>query len=153
VANRTKKTPEKYEKFLEALRKTGGNVARACRAEGIARQTAYDWKESDREFAQKWKDAVEEGTDDLEQEARRRALTGLQKTIFYKGEPIGTEREYSDTLMIFLLKGNRPEKYKDRHELTGANGGAIETKQTVDLSKLDKNELLAFKELLAKTNA
>ena len=117
MANRTKRTPEKYEKFLESLRKTGGNIARACRAEGIARNTAYEWRKDDTEFAKQWDEAIDEGIDELEQEARRRALDGLEKTIFYKGEAIGTEREYSDTLMIFLLKGNRPEKYKDRQDI------------------------------------
>lgn len=37
------------------------------------------------------------------------------------------ETRYSDTLLIFLLKGARPEKYKDRqsHEHTGSGGGPI----------------------------
>ena len=27
-------------------------------------------------------------------------------------------REFSDTLLIFLLKGAMPEKYRERHEIT-----------------------------------
>jgi hypothetical protein len=119
MSNRTKQTPEKYEKFLESLRKTGGNVARACKAEGIGRSTAYEWRDEDKEFAKRWDEAVDAGTDELEQEARRRAFKGTLKPVFYKGSKIGSIREYSDTLMIFLLKGNRPEKFKDRVEQTG----------------------------------
>lgn len=42
-------------------------------------------------------------------------------------------RKYSDTLLQFLLKGFRSEKYRDRGavELTGKDGGAIETKLEV----------------------
>ena len=32
----------------------------------------------------------------------------------YQGSQVGTVRRYSDTLLIFLLKGRRPEKFKDR---------------------------------------
>lgn len=35
-------------------------------------------------------------------------------------------REYSDTLAIFLLKAHKPEKYRERHEHTGPNGGPIQ---------------------------
>jgi hypothetical protein len=118
MANRTKKTPEKYEKFLESLRKTGGNIARAARAENIDRSTAYRWREEDSAFAEQWDAAIEDGLDDLEEEARRRAYTGLRQAVFYKGEVVGYEYEYSDTLMIFLLKGGRPQKYKDRTDVT-----------------------------------
>ena len=35
-------------------------------------------------------------------------------------------QEYSDTLLIFLLKGLRPEKYRERFEHSGTGpGGAI----------------------------
>lgn len=126
MANRTKRTPEKYEKFLASLRRTGGNVARACKAEGIGRRTAYEWKKEDLEFSKQWDDAIQDGLDELEQEARRRAFKGLKQAIFYKGEVVGYEWEYSDTLMIFLLKGGRPEKYKERHEHSGDKNNPIE---------------------------
>ena len=37
---------------------------------------------------------------------------------------MGKKKEYSDTLLIFLMKGERPDKYKERTstELTGAGG-------------------------------
>jgi hypothetical protein len=117
MPNRTKKTPEKYEKFLASLRKTGGNIARAARAEKIDRSTAYRWREEDKDFAARWDEAIQDGLDDLEEEARRRAYKGLRQAIYYKGAVVGYEYEYSDTLMIFLLKGGRPEKYKERHEV------------------------------------
>ena len=35
------------------------------------------------------------------------------KPVFHKGEQCGVVREYSDTLMIFLLKARDPAKYRE----------------------------------------
>ena len=43
--------------------------------------------------------------DALEAEARRRAVEGVRKPVFYQGVICGWVGEYSDTLLIFLLKG------------------------------------------------
>jgi hypothetical protein len=59
--------------------------------------------------------------DALEAEAIRRAFEGQEEpTGWYKGQPGGYVRRYSDTLLIFLLKGAKPEKYADRMELRGS---------------------------------
>jgi hypothetical protein len=115
-------TPEKEEKFLKKLVATGGNVSAACRVIGAARSTAYDHKKNDTEFAKKWQEAVDQGIDALEQEARRRAFIGVKKKVFYKGQKIDEIREFSDTLLIFILKALRPEKYVERQEITGRGG-------------------------------
>ena len=39
------------------------------------------------------------------------------KAVYHMGEVVGTEREYSDTLLIFLLKGAMPEKYHENVKL------------------------------------
>jgi hypothetical protein len=116
MANRTKRTAKKARQFVESLLQTGGNVSRACLAVNIGRMTAYEWRNDDPEFAKAWDEAVEAGLDDLEQEARRRAFEGVLEPHFYQGVECGYVRKYSDTLLIFLLKGGRPEKYKDRVE-------------------------------------
>ena len=38
--------------------------------------------------------------------------------MFYKGAVCGHVRRYSDTLLMFLLKAHRPEKYRERYEAT-----------------------------------
>src|SRR5258708_1551551 len=67
-------------------------------------------------YAAAFADAHEEACDSLEQEARRRATEGVDEPVFYQGKECGTVRRYSDTLLIFLLKGALPSKYKDRVE-------------------------------------
>ena len=97
--------------FLEALVDTV-NVTLACRRAGIARRTAYDWREADAGFARKWDDAIDEGVDLLEAELHKRAFEGVERPVYYKGEQVGTWRFYSDALAMFLLKAHRPERYR-----------------------------------------
>lgn len=110
---RTIRTPKRRLNFLQSLRGTGGNVTLSCEMAGISKRAAYDWREVDPNFATAWNEAVEAGTEELELEARRRALIGVEEPVFYQGEICGTVRKYSDTLMIFMLKGRRPDKYRD----------------------------------------
>jgi hypothetical protein len=112
--------PKRKEMFLDEFRKHG-NVSQACRATDVPRRIAYRWKEEDEEFAVEWEEAKNDAGDALEQEARRRAVDGIAKPIWYKGEYVGSVHEFSDTLLIFLLKGAKPHKYADRFqgELTG----------------------------------
>jgi hypothetical protein len=117
--------PKKEAEFLAVLRETGGNVSRACAAISLSRSRVYEWREADPSFAQSWDEAVETGTDELEEEARRRAFSGVDEPVFYQGEECGVIRKYSDTLLIFLLKGRRPDRYRER--------------VTIDVNKLDSD--------------
>jgi hypothetical protein len=65
-------------------------------------------------FVQQSHDTVEQGTDLLEDVAVRRAM------------------DHSDTLLIFLLKGRRKERYAERQEHTGKDGGPITLRQWLD---------------------
>ena len=95
MANRTKRMDEKRAKSVASLAE-GNSIARAAGDAGIGRTTAYEWREADAAFAQAWDDAVEAGTDALEDEAVKRAKSG------------------SDTLLIFMLKARRREKFAER---------------------------------------
>lgn len=123
----TIRTPEKEIAFLAALSATC-SVTRACEAAGLGRMTVYDWRKADPDFATAWDEAKRLGADVLEDEAVRRAHDGVDEPIFYKGDCIDTVRKYSDTLLIFLLKGAKPDVYKDRvqSEVSGPGGGPIE---------------------------
>ena len=47
----------------------------------------------------------------IEAEARRRAVDGVDEPVYYQGKEVGTVRRYSDVLLIFLLKGLRPQRF------------------------------------------
>jgi len=141
-------TLENREKLLVEISETGGNVSRACQNLGIERRNVYRWVESNKEFAEAFERAQQLGLKRLEDEARRRAFEGVDKAITYQGEITATVKEYSDTLMIFLLKGGMPEKYKDqtRTEIVGDGGGPL-----VFSSRAEEDKRLAA--LLGKVNA
>lgn len=82
--------------------------------------TAYQWREDDPQFKADWERCRAAGLDALEDEATRRAFEGVAEPVFHLGVPVGTVQKYSDTLTIFLLKGGKPEKYKDRVEHSGS---------------------------------
>lgn len=111
------------ERFIAAIRETG-NISEAVKLAKIPRSTAYQWREKDEAFAKQWDEAIEEATDTLEREARRRAIEGWDEPVFYKGAEQGRIRKYSDRLLEILLRAHRPEKFRERvqveHEI-GAN--------------------------------
>lgn len=119
--------------FLVALAKSG-NVTKAAAAAKITRSTAYLLKREASDFAEAWDEAIEEAGDLLELEARRRAVSGVKEPVFYQGEECGYVRKYSDTLLIFLLKGAKPEKYRERFEHTGKDGKPIEFNAIIALT-------------------
>ena len=120
--------------FLVALSETG-NITGASKITGIARKTHYNWMQTDSDYAAAYKVALEQAAENLESEARRRAVQGTSKPVFYKGEECGVVQEYSDTLLIFLLKGAMPEKYAERYQ------GNVDHNVTVTFEQLLKNAL------------
>lgn len=127
----------KKRAFLAAYAETG-SLRAASRASGVSRSSHRNWQANDPEYAQAAAETVALVSDNLEDEARRRAVDGTRKYKFDKnGEPIKHpetgepyyEHAYSDTLLIFLLKGNNPEKFGDRVEQT--HKGGVENPVTI----------------------
>ncbi|MFV0679999.1 terminase [Ottowia sp.] len=131
-----KLTTEKIAAFCAALSDTGGNVSRACKAVDISRQIAYQWRDLYPEFATAWEKAKAQGMEALEDEANRRAFEGFDEPVVYQGAITDTVKKYSDTLLIFLLKGGKPEKYRERAEISGPGGGPIEVSDTERAARL-----------------
>ena len=71
--------------FLTALTATGV-VASACRAVNISTTTAYALRRTDEGFRVMWDQALEDATDAMEAEARRRAIEGVEEPIVHKGQ-------------------------------------------------------------------
>jgi hypothetical protein len=110
-----KKEPKWWPAFLDALSRTG-NVFLSSKQARISRRQVYTCRERSEKFRKLWDDALEDAADLLEGEARRRAF-GVDKPIYYKGKKVDVIKEYSDTLVIFLLKAIRPEKFRDNYDL------------------------------------
>jgi hypothetical protein len=107
-------TPKK-EAFLAAYAECG-NVSYAAQVAGCSRFAHYKWQD-DPEYQKRFEEAHAQAFAILEMEARRRAVEGTRRVIFHKGVPIGEELVYSDNLLMFLMKGAEPEKYRDNHSM------------------------------------
>lgn len=112
------------EAFLCAY-STCGNVTSACKAAGVHRNSHYNWMH-DPEYAAAFEIAKRYAVDTLRREAWRRATEGVDEPQFYQGQVCGAVRKYSDTLLIFLLKGVAPEEFRERYEHSGPGGGPIQ---------------------------
>jgi len=60
--------------------------------------------------------ALESAIAALESEAVRRALEGVEIPVFHQGRECGSTVKHSDTLLMFLLKTLRPERYAGGRE-------------------------------------
>ena len=97
------------------------SVTKACAQVGLSRQTHYEWLHEDPTYAAAFARAKQLGADWLEDMAIKRATEG--------------ERP-SDVLLIFLLKGAMPDKYRDHQRRDDRN----------DISELLKAVLLELTE-------
>lgn len=99
-------------KFLAAFRDTG-LVTEACEVAKVGRSTVYQERQRNEDFALAWADIELETTEAMEREAFRRGVEGVEKPMVSAGKLVTTVREYSDTLLIFMLKARKPEMYRD----------------------------------------
>ncbi len=123
------RTPEQTElakKVVLLWLMRGYSKSRAAAEAKISTRTLATWRTEDKEFNAACKKAIDDGTDQFEDEARRRAVEGVDRPVFQQGECVGFTREYSDSLMSMMLGGRRPDVYgKQRVEMSGPEGGAI----------------------------
>ncbi len=144
----------KQRAFLAAYSETG-NISQAAVMAKVARSRHYCWYEKNENYRKAFDEATEIAADRLEQEAWRRAVEGVSEPVFYQGKKVGTVQKYSNTLLIFLLKGAKPEKYKEKSafEITGKGGGPIAADIKAEINDMTPEERRQrIAELLAKCN-
>lgn len=125
AANTPEQQKKRQERFLAKYAATG-NVSLACKAAKVGRTTHYNWLATDEDYRVAFNLAKEEANDSLFKEARRRAVEGVKEPVgWHQGQPGGYVRKYSDTLLIFLMK-NLDERFREKHEVSGPDGGPIE---------------------------
>ncbi len=110
--------------FLMHFAKSGIQ-GQACSLAGCSRISVHHWKAEDKIFAQLYDEAMEISIEALEIEARRRAMDGTTKPVYYQGMRCGSVQEYSDTLLILLMKAHKPDKYREKIDASRFPGGGI----------------------------
>ena len=113
---------DKYAARILSALAGGSPISVAIRQAGLSSTSYYKYFKNDKEFQDQVDQAIEDGTDLLEEEAFRRAHDGVEKPVFQGGRMVGTVTEYSDGLLMFLLKGRRRRKFGDKQEVTGKDG-------------------------------
>ena len=110
----------RYAAFLAGLER-GLSVTGAAAAANLPRGALYRWREDDPDFAAAWRMAALAGADLLEDEALRRAMEGVEKPVFYRGQQVGTVRVYNDRLLMWLLQRRQPAAQDLRQALEEAD--------------------------------
>ena len=91
---------KKLDMFCEQIAQ-GYSVTRAAMAIGASRRHMYSVRKSNDAFRAAWDEAEERGTDMLEDQLRSMAVD-----------------DRNVTAVIFALKARRPEKYRERRDIT-----------------------------------
>ena len=98
-------------RFLAALSMTHC-VQLSCRSAKVSRDTAYEHRKADREFARQWDEAQEHALDLLHARVWQRSLEGDLEPIMHMGVPVAYIRKFSDKLQIELLRAWKPDRFK-----------------------------------------
>ena len=82
------------------------SVARAARAVGMSRQSAYRLRNrlQNTPFSLGWEVALEAGLQQLAHAVMDRAVNGVEVPLFYHGEQVGTRRQFDERLAIWVLE-------------------------------------------------
>jgi hypothetical protein len=94
-------TPDKTDayKIAIAVLKRGGSLAEAAKAAGVGRDTLWEWRKKDADFAVRAEEAMGIGIDVLEDTLTLCAQKALTNPAYQKA-------------LIFLLTNRQPDKWK-----------------------------------------
>lgn len=126
-------TAERKQHYLEMLRShetLGGCRALCAEAVGISLSTLQHHLKVDQAFAEAYEDAIQAFIDqNMFVKALERARDGVERPIIGgkdRDQVVATERVYSDSLMLAMLRAHRPE-FKDKGDGPGGAGGSFGT--------------------------
>ena len=106
--------------FLDAMKKTFGNITSSCQAAGIkSRQTPYNWAKKDKAF----KKAFE--SDEYEE--------SLLDAVESKINKLALKDENPQILMFLAKTKGKKRGFVERQELTGADGKELNNTITIEM--------------------
>jgi hypothetical protein len=147
-------TTEAHTAAMLAAYRNTANVSRAAQVAGICRRSHYEWLASDATYAAAFQASGVEAIQVLEDEANRRAVEGVKEPVYQGGKLVGEVQRYSDTLLIFLLKGALPDKYRDNFKIDSTAKITAEGEVAKNLAVLlSPEELLAIRKRAAEAPA
>lgn len=137
--------PKRQRAFLEAYARCGV-ITEAADMANICREQHYNWL-ADPEYKAKFEQAQAKAADSLESELFRRVREGVEETVTEDDGKQRVTRKFSDTLLIFALKGQKPERYKEQWKGELQHTGALAVSRGPDLTQLSHEQLEQLKQL------
>lgn len=145
-------TATKRKLFLKAYAECG-TIREAAKAAGAAHSMHYEWMQ-DPDYAVAFAEAERDAINLLESELYQRIYQGTEEPVIYQGElcykkdatgkltnkPL-TIRRKNDTLLIFALKGKKPEVYRDNWKGELALTGNVQVNHRLNLRTLSDEQL------------
>lgn len=135
--------------FITHLAETG-SVRAAAAAVGMHPATAYRLRTEARgwEFARAWDAAIDNAYHHLREVAFDRAINGMERPVYYKGEQVDTRIVHNDRLLMFLIAhtAKRPMQGPTDYANAMVDLGQPPTDRTAE-------EKRAYKKLAAKIDA
>jgi hypothetical protein len=115
-------TNTQQDTFLAAYRKTG-LMQQSAKLAGLTKHDIETYCKRNTAEAESFllnlQDASDSWADTIREEITRRAVTGVDRDVFYKGMWVATEKVYSDTLLVKMAESTLPEYKKAVEKETG----------------------------------
>lgn len=108
------RTDEKLAEICDELRQNCGDVHAAARVCGVSPDFLFKWMKDDKTAAEQIEEAKRVGYLMIESAFINRGVRGVDKAVYYKGEIVGYEKQYSDSLLVKLAETRLPDFKKDR---------------------------------------
>lgn len=133
---------KKQTAFLAAYAECGV-ISAAADIAGCSRESHYYWSD-DPDYRKAFAEAERQANEALEKEAHRRACLGYLEPVYQMGKKVGVKRKFSDTLLIFTMKGRMPDKYRERTSIehSGPGGGPIPLVEAVVRTRAEAADIL-----------
>lgn len=142
----SKTTPGRQRRFLEAFEQCGV-IAEAARLANIDQDCHWIWLHADPQYKAAFVKAEQIAADRLETELINRVYDGVKEDVWWQGQIVGATRKFSDTLLIFALKGAKPDKYREQWKGELQHAGALAISRGPDLKQLSNEQLQQLKQL------
>ncbi len=108
---------------------TCGSIRCSCCKAKVSPEMHSIWLRTDPAYKKLFKEVQRQTAED---EAVRRACEGVRKPVWYRGKIVSYKIEYSDRLLIALLKAYNPEKFGDHN---------VQVEWDGDLNKLTEEQM------------
>lgn len=134
---------EARKRALPAAMYRTRNLYEACKGLGVKLQTVTHWMKNDPVFAREMEEVTEAISGQLQKAGLQRAIEGVEKPVYQRGELVGHTREYSDLLHMFYQKALKPHVYREKMEMqhTGPGGGPILIAAATMAAQMDGQQL------------